>query len=64
MKGPTIRRRPGKLHGFVLDRGRLALPRDDYFAEDPVRLIEIFQLADRYELEVHPLAVRAASRRR
>lgn len=50
------------MNGFVLDRGRLALPRDDFFQEDPVRLIEIFQLADRYELEVHPLAVRAASR--
>ena len=59
---PTIRRKPGRLHGFVLDRGRLALPRDGFFAEDPVRLVEIFQLADLHGLEVHPLAMRAASR--
>lgn len=59
---PTIRRRPGKLHGFVLDRGRLALPRDSFFAEDPVRLIEIFQLADLHGVEIHPLAMRAANR--
>lgn len=59
---PTIRRRPRRLNGFVLDRGRLALPHDGFFAEDPVRLIEVFQLADRYELEVHPLAMRAAAR--
>jgi [protein-PII] uridylyltransferase len=59
---PTIRRRPAKLHGFVLDRGRLALPNDGFFAEDPVRLIEIFALADRHGLEVHPLATRAAAR--
>ena len=59
---PTIRRRPGKLHGFMLDRGRLALPRDDYFQEDPVRLIEIFQLADLHGVEIHPLAMRAANR--
>ncbi|OJU19912.1 MULTISPECIES: [protein-PII] uridylyltransferase [unclassified Sphingomonas] len=59
---PTIRRRPRKLGGFVLDRGRLALPRDDFFAEDPVRLIEIFQLADLHRLEIHPLAMRAANR--
>ncbi|UVO52304.1 [protein-PII] uridylyltransferase [Sphingomonas sp. SUN019] len=59
---PTIRRRPGKLNGFVLDRGRMALPRDDFFAEDPVRLIEIFQLADLHKLEIHPLAMRAATR--
>jgi [protein-PII] uridylyltransferase len=59
---PTIRRRPGKLHGFVLDRGRLALPRDDFFAEEPVRLIELFALADQHALEIHPLAMRAAAR--
>ncbi|WP_267395064.1 MULTISPECIES: [protein-PII] uridylyltransferase [unclassified Sphingomonas] len=59
---PTIRRRPGKLHGFVLDRGRLALPRDDFFREDPVRLIEIFALADLHGVEIHPLAMRAAGR--
>ncbi|MFW2850537.1 [protein-PII] uridylyltransferase [Sphingomonas sp. TX0543] len=59
---PTIRRRPRKLSGFVLDRGRLALPRDDFFAEDPVRLIEIFQLADVHRLEIHPMAMRIAAR--
>ena len=57
---PTIRRRPGKLAGFVLDRGRLALPADDFFQADPVRLIEIFALADRYGLEIHPQAMRQA----
>jgi [protein-PII] uridylyltransferase len=59
---PTIRRAPRRLHGFVLDRGRLALPRDDFFREDPVRLLELFALADRHGLEVHPLAQRAATR--
>jgi [protein-PII] uridylyltransferase len=59
---PTLRRRPRKLEGFVLDRGRLALPADTFFSEDPVRLIQIFTLADRYGLEVHPMAMRAASR--
>ena len=59
---PNLRRSPRKLHGFVLDRGRLALPSDDYFAADPVRLIEIFALADRHGLEIHPLAMRAATR--
>lgn len=59
---PNITRRPKKLNGFTLDRGRLALPDEDFFAEDPVRLIEIFQLADKHELEIHPLAMRAARR--
>ncbi|MEQ1547182.1 MAG: [protein-PII] uridylyltransferase [Chakrabartia sp.] len=57
-----FRRAPKKLHGFVLDRGRLALPADDFFAGDPVRLIEIFALADLHEVEIHPQAMRAANR--
>jgi [protein-PII] uridylyltransferase len=59
---PFLNRKPRKLNGFQLDRGRLALPHDIFFAEDPVRLIEIFQLADKFGLEIHPLAMRAAQR--
>jgi [protein-PII] uridylyltransferase len=59
---PTLRRRPSKLEGFVLDRGRLALPADDFFAEAPKRLLQIFALADKYALEIHPLAMRVARR--
>jgi [protein-PII] uridylyltransferase len=59
---PALRRRPARLEGFVLDRGRLALPSDDFFHADPVRLLQIFALADRYQLEIHPLAMRAAAR--
>ncbi|WOK35277.1 [protein-PII] uridylyltransferase [Sphingomonas sp. C3-2] len=59
---PTLRRRPRKLNGFTLDRGRLALPSEDFFEEDPVRLIEMFALADKHEIEIHPLAMRAARR--
>ena len=59
---PAIRRRPGKLNGFMIDRGRLAVPGDGFFEEDPVRLVELFALADRHELEIHPLTMRAASR--
>jgi [protein-PII] uridylyltransferase len=59
---PAMFRRPRKLHGFTLERGRLAIPRDGFFAEDPVRLIELYQLADLHGLEIHPLTVRAAAR--
>lgn len=58
---PALRRRPRKLEGFVLDRGRLALPSEGFFREDPVRLIQLFALADRHGLEIHPLAMRAAA---
>jgi [protein-PII] uridylyltransferase len=59
---PTIRRKPKRLSGFVLDRGRLSIPKDDYFVQDPVRLIEMFAHAAREQLEIHPAAMRAASR--
>jgi [protein-PII] uridylyltransferase len=59
---PALRRRPSRLEGFVLDRGRLALPDDGFFREEPVRLLQMFALADRFGLEIHPLAMRAASR--
>ena len=58
----SIPRRPRKLNGFRLVRGRLALPSDDYFEPDPVRLIEMFALADRHALEIHPAAIRCARR--
>jgi [protein-PII] uridylyltransferase len=57
-----FRRAPKKLEGFVMDRGRLALPSDDWFQKDPVRLIQIFALADQHGLEIHPQAMRAANR--
>lgn len=59
---PSIRRRPRKLNGFTLQRGRIGVPRDDFFREDPVRLIELFHLADQNQLEIHPLAMRQAGR--
>ncbi|MGE5063851.1 MAG: [protein-PII] uridylyltransferase [Myxococcales bacterium] len=59
---PTIRRKPKRLGGFVLDRGRISIPSDDYFRSDPVRLLELFALAAREQLEIHPTAMRAATR--
>jgi len=59
---PTIRRRPKRLAGFMLDRGRISIPSDDFFRADPVRLLEIFAIAARERLEIHPTAMRAASR--
>ena len=58
----AIPRRPRKLNGFKLVRGRLALPSDEFLSEEPVRLVEMFALADRHGLELHPSAVRAARR--
>ena len=58
---PSLRRRPSRLDGFMLDRGRLAVPDEAFLAEDPVRLVQMFALAERHGLEIHPLAMRAAA---
>ncbi|MGI4731770.1 MAG: [protein-PII] uridylyltransferase [Janthinobacterium lividum] len=60
--GLPLPRRRRRLEGFVVDRGRLALPDDRFFRDDPVRLVAMFELADRHGLEIHPLAMRAAAR--
>ena len=59
---PTLRRRPKRLGGFVLDRGRISIPSDNYFQAEPIRLLEMFALAAREQLEIHPAAMRAATR--
>ena len=59
---PAIRRRPRKLNGFTVRRGRIGVPDDGFFANDPVRLVELFQLADANGLVIDPLAMRQAGR--
>ncbi len=48
--------------GWRVYGGKIDTPSDDWFQEDPVRLIELFQVADANRLEVHPAAMRRASR--
>jgi [protein-PII] uridylyltransferase len=59
---PTFTRKPKHLRGFTLDRGRLSIPKGRWFEADTVRLIELFALAAREGLEIHPNAMRAATR--
>ncbi|MGB3471579.1 MAG: [protein-PII] uridylyltransferase [Erythrobacter sp.] len=50
------------LRGFIIKDGSIRTPDDDWFAADPVRLIEVFQLAEAEGLEVHPQTMRQADR--
>ncbi|MEM7666500.1 MAG: [protein-PII] uridylyltransferase [Pseudomonadota bacterium] len=50
------------LKGYVVEGGRIKAPGDDWFKRDPVRLIEIFQLAEAEGVEVHPDTMRQADR--
>jgi [protein-PII] uridylyltransferase len=57
-----FRARKRMLKGYVVYGGKITVPSDTWFAEDPVRLIEIFVLADANSLEVHPDAMHLALR--
>ena len=57
-----FRARKRNLKGFVVFGGKIDVPSDDWFAQDPVRLLEMFVLADAGGLEVHPDAMRLAVR--
>ncbi|MFZ9395648.1 MAG: [protein-PII] uridylyltransferase [Erythrobacter sp.] len=50
------------LKGYRVFAGKIAAPADDWFRKDPVRLIEIFQLAEANALEIHPETMRLADR--
>ncbi|MBU7579121.1 MAG: [protein-PII] uridylyltransferase, partial [Porphyrobacter sp.] len=54
--------KPRMLKGWVIEAGRIRAPGDDWFVDDPVRLIEVFQLAESEGLEVHPQTMRQADR--
>ncbi len=48
--------------GYPIEGDKLSAPSDDWFAADPVRLIEVFAIAEREGLEVHPATIRIARR--
>ncbi|MXO65855.1 [protein-PII] uridylyltransferase [Altererythrobacter endophyticus] len=48
--------------GYKVFGGKIAAPSDDWFQKDPVRMIEIFQIAEANGYEVHPETMRMANR--
>jgi [protein-PII] uridylyltransferase len=50
------------LKGYRVFGGKIAVPGDGWFTEDPARLLEIFVLADSEGLEIHPETMRLITR--
>ena len=57
-----FRNRPRFHKGYRVESGRISAPGDDWFHKDPVRLIELFQIAEEDGLEIHPETTRMARR--
>ena len=56
------RRARRKIGVYSINADKVAADSDDFFAQDPVRLIELFHVADREGLEIHPETMRQAHR--
>jgi [protein-PII] uridylyltransferase len=57
-----FRARPRMLKGYKVFGGKIDVNGEDWFRQDPVRLLEIFAIADAERLEIHPEAMRLAAR--
>ncbi|MBO9517552.1 MAG: [protein-PII] uridylyltransferase [Porphyrobacter sp.] len=58
----SFRSRPRMFKGYRIVGGRICAPGDEWFRQDPVRLVEIFQIAEEEGLEIHPETMRMARR--
>ena len=62
---PRLLRRPHrarKINGFRVVDGKIEAPYDSFFAEDPVRLLELFRIASAEKLDIHPQTMLLAAR--
>jgi [protein-PII] uridylyltransferase len=57
-----FRAKPRVLKGYRVFGGKIQALGDDWFEADPVRLLEIFTIADAEGLEIHPETMRMISR--
>ncbi|WDF72580.1 [protein-PII] uridylyltransferase [Novosphingobium sp. KACC 22771] len=58
----SLRGRTRTVKGYKVSHGRIAAPSDDWFEADPVRLLEIFTIADAESFEIHPETMRQIAR--
>lgn len=59
---PSLLFNPWKLGGFTIVTGRIAVPDDDFFAQHPARLIELFAQSQKHDLDIHPRTLRLVNR--
>ncbi|MEP0392816.1 MAG: [protein-PII] uridylyltransferase [Erythrobacter sp.] len=54
--------KPRMHKGYSVEAGKIKAPSDRWFIDDPVRLIEIFKIAEEQGVEIHPETMRQANR--
>ncbi len=58
---PSFSFRKREIEDFVFDGDRLSVEDKDAFKKAPVRMLQLFRLAQRHEVDVHPDALRLVS---
>jgi [protein-PII] uridylyltransferase len=51
-----------EIEGFVVNRGRLTVEDESHFADHPVDMLRLFEVAQRHELDVHPESLQMITR--
>lgn len=59
---PSFNFRKNRVPGFKVDGGRLTVESVDVFKDDPVNVLRLFSEAERYDLDIHPEALRLVQR--
>ena len=59
---PRARRTLSETDDFIVDNNRIEVADQNVFKRDPVNLIRIFHLAQKYNLALHPEAMHLATR--
>lgn len=51
-----------KLDGFIVEGERLSVKSEDEFAREPIRMLKLFAIAQKYNYDVHPHALQQVGR--
>ncbi|MEO6388198.1 MAG: [protein-PII] uridylyltransferase [Croceibacterium sp.] len=57
-----FRNKPRFFKNYRVEGGQISAPTDEWFRKDPVRLLEVFQIAEEEGFEIHPETMRMARR--
>ncbi|MBL4693439.1 MAG: [protein-PII] uridylyltransferase [Magnetovibrio sp.] len=59
---PSFNFRKNQIPGFKLERGRLNVVGVEVFQEDPIKILRLFAEAEKFDLDIHPEALRLVQR--
>lgn len=59
---PSFNFRKKHIEGFKLERGRLNVVGIDVFRKDPIKILRLFAEAEKFDLDIHPEALRLVQR--